>query len=238
MVLIDIYDAFVLTPNDISRVEAKAITVLIEEVEKRTGIKLPVVHQWEGEDRTIIIVGSEKSLEGLRIPYLNLLDELEKPGREGYRILVERPKNHPVIFIVGRDERGVLYGVGRFLRKIVWRKGSIKIDDKLKISSTPVYPLRGHQLGYRPKSNTYNAWSVEQFDQYIRELTIFGANAIEIVPPRTDDDPVSPLMKAPPLEIMEKLSQIIDSYGLDVWIWYPNIPELCSLAQSSQMKRL
>jgi hypothetical protein len=28
-------------------------------------------------------------------------------GREGYRILVEKPKNHPVIFIVGRDERGV-----------------------------------------------------------------------------------------------------------------------------------
>jgi hypothetical protein len=237
MELIDVSDASVLTSNTISRVEAKAITVLIEEVEKRTGIKLPLVHQWEGEDRTTIIVGSEKSLENLKVPYLNLLDELEKPGREGYRILVEKPKNHPVIFIVGRDERGVLYGVGRFLRRIVWRKGSIRIDDRLRISSTPVYSLRGHQLGYRPKSNTYDAWSVEQFDQYIRELAIFGANAIEIVPPRTDDDPVNSLMKAPPLETMEKLSQIIDSYGLDVWIWYPNMFSSSELANEEVVEK-
>jgi hypothetical protein len=80
MVLIDVSDASVLTSKNISRVEAKAITVLIEEIEKRTGIKLPVVYQWKGEDKTTIIVGSEKSIEGLKIPYLNLLDELEKPG--------------------------------------------------------------------------------------------------------------------------------------------------------------
>jgi hypothetical protein len=30
-------------------------------------------------------------------------------------------------------------------------------------------------------------------------------------------------MKVPPLEMMERLSAIIDSYGLDVWIWYPNM---------------
>ena len=30
-------------------------------------------------------------------------------------------------------------------------------------------------------------------------------------------------MKLPPLEMMTRLSQIIDSYGMDVWIWYPNM---------------
>jgi hypothetical protein len=30
-------------------------------------------------------------------------------------------------------------------------------------------------------------------------------------------------MKVDPLEMMIKLSEIIDSYGLDVWVWYPNM---------------
>ena len=30
-------------------------------------------------------------------------------------------------------------------------------------------------------------------------------------------------MKVPPLEMMVRLSEIIDSYGLDVWVWYPNL---------------
>lgn len=237
MRLIDISNASILTPRHVSRVEAKAVTVLVEEVEKRTGIRLPVIHQWDGEDLTVILVSSEKSLENLNVPYLNLLDELEKPGKEGYRILVGKPKNHPVILIVGRDGRGVLYGVGRFLRKLIWGRSSIKIRDGLKISSTPAFPLRGHQLGYRPKSNTYDAWSIEQFDQYICELTFFGANAIEIVPPRTDDEPVNSLMKIPPLEMMEKLSRIIDSYGLDIWIWYPNMFSNSEIVNEEAVKR-
>ncbi|MEM1570004.1 MAG: hypothetical protein QXL27_02450 [Candidatus Bathyarchaeia archaeon] len=237
MELIDISDTIILTPRHISRIEAKAIAILVEEVEKRTGLKLPVVHQWDGEDLTVILVSSEESLKNLNFPYLNLLDGLEKPGKEGYRILVEKLKNHPVIFIVGRDERGVLYGVGRFLRKLIWGRGFIKIHYGLKISSTPAFPLRGHQLGYRPKSNTYDAWSIEQFDQYIRELTFFGVNAIEIVPPRTDDEPINSLMKIPPLEMMAKLSQIIDSYGLDVWIWYPNMFSDSEIVNEENMKR-
>jgi hypothetical protein len=78
-------------------------------------------------------------------------------------------------------------------------------------------------LGYRPKTNAYDAWNVEKFDQYIRELAIFGANSIEIMPPRTDDDLVSVHMPISPLQMMKKQSEICDKYGLDVWIWYPNM---------------
>ena len=37
--------------------------------------------------------------------------------------------------------------------------------------------MRGHQLGYRPKTNAYDAWSVPMWEQYIRELAIFGTNS-------------------------------------------------------------
>ena len=81
--------------------------------------------------------------------------------------------------------------------------------------------MRGHQLGYRPKSNTYDAWSVPVFEQYIRDLAVFGSNAIELIPPRSDDAADSPHFPLPPMRMMIELSRLLDAYGLDVWIWYP-----------------
>jgi hypothetical protein len=43
-------------------------------------------------------------------------------------------------------------------------------------------------------NNTYEACTAAQFEQYIRELAIFGANTIEFVPPGADD--VSPKGRA------------------------------------------
>ncbi len=88
------------------------------------------------------------------------------------------------------------------------------------MATAPKYPLRGHQLGYRPKTNSYDAWDLPQWERYIRELAIC-TNAIELVPPRTDDDRDSPHFPLPPLEMMAGMSQIAADYGLDVWIWYP-----------------
>lgn len=219
--MLNISNGVILASKAISGTEEKAIRVLVEEIEMRTGIRLPVGCDLPEGDRPTIIVGTERSLNEIIKSYASLLETLEKPGREGYRILV-REDEQLIILIVGADPRGILYGVGKFLRKLIWGKGFIKIKP-FSISSTPRYPLRGHQLGYRPKTNAYDAWSVEQFDQYIRELALFGANSIEILPPRTDDALTSPHMRVDPLEMMIKLSEIIDSYGLDVWIWYPNM---------------
>ena len=218
--MLDISNAIILTSEGNS-IELKIVDVFIEEIEKRTGIRLKKTNSWP-ENESAIVITSDAGGSTLLEPYNELLESLERPGKEGYRIVVKRDRQ-PTVFIVGADPRGTLYGVGKFLRKLIWKKGSIEIPENLAISSTPQYPLRGHQLGYRPKTNAYDAWTVEQYEQYIRELALFGANSIEILPPRTDDAPTSPHMKVPPLEMMIKLSEIIDSYGLDVWIWYPNM---------------
>jgi hypothetical protein len=54
----------------------------------------------------------------------------------------------------------------------------LEVEDKLEVSTAPRFPLRGHQLGYRPKVNAYDAFTVEMFEQYIRHLAIFGTNSI------------------------------------------------------------
>ena len=54
------------------------------------------------------------------------------------------------------------------------------------------------------------------WEQYIRDLAIFGTNAIELIPPRSDDAPDSPHFPLPPMDMMAEMSSICDEYGLDV----------------------
>src|SRR5690606_4423058 len=65
-----------------------------------------------------------------------------------------------------------------------------------------------------------------------RDLAIFGANSIEIVPPRTDDDFTNVHMQLPDIKMIAELSKICDDYGLDVWMWYPNMGQDYSHADS------
>jgi hypothetical protein len=141
---------------------------------------------------------------------------------ETYSIQTGSDSSGRWITVSGSDERGVLFGVGQLLRLIDFGRQTATIGpDQLPIYRSPKYPLRGHQLGYRPKTNAYDAWTVEMWDQYIRDLAIFGTNAIEIIPPRSDDEPDSPLFPLPPAQMMVEMSRIADSYGLDVSVWYP-----------------
>ena len=219
---LDLSQAIVVTPKNLTGFEEKAVSVLIEEIAKRTGISLRQQPIWSEENVPVIAVGPAASLKGFAGPYFEVLQKESMPGAEGYRITVWA-EPYPAAVIVGSDARGVLYGVGRLLRKLSLGSNRIAVRSDLNIATAPRYPLRGHQLGYRPKNNACDAWSPAQFDQYIRELAIFGTNSIEILPPRTDDDFTGPHMKVSPREMMVELSRIIDSYGLDVWIWYPNI---------------
>ncbi|HSQ57114.1 MAG TPA: hypothetical protein VLM40_15395, partial [Gemmata sp.] len=115
----------------------------------------------------------------------------------------------------------VLFGVGRLLRELRLGRLKVTLPEGFAEESAPGTPLRGHQIGYRPKTNSYDAWTVAMWEQYIRDLAIFGCNAVELIPPRSDDSPDSPLFPLPPLRMMTEVSRIANEYGLDVWIWYP-----------------
>ena len=201
--------------------------ILQQEVEKRTGLRWPVTMQpragknprTAGANPSILLIRLDDSAS-LPIGLRRSLAALPSPGSEGYSILTA---DKAQILIAGKDARGLLYGAGRLLRKLDMRPGSALLHDPLIMSSTPVSKIRGHQLGYRPKTNSYDAFTVARFDQYIRDLALFGANSIEILPPRTDDEPTSRHMIMPNAKMIVEQSRICKSYGLDVWIWYPNV---------------
>ncbi|OIN60540.1 hypothetical protein BLX24_06160 [Arsenicibacter rosenii] len=198
----------------------QSIHVLREEVARRTGIWLPVSVRIDNHAGPTVFLVLETTRLQLPAPLRKALDALPKPSAEGFRIVTQ---GNDVVVIEGKDARGLLYGIGRLLRKAEMTSGRIVLAGTLHLSSSPKYMVRGHQLGYRPKTNSYDAFTVAGFDQYIRELALFGANSIEIMPSGTDDDSTSRHMKLPAMEMVAAQSRICIKYGLDCWMWYPNI---------------
>ncbi len=218
--IIDFSDAAIFCPDKKNVQLQKAVQVLQEEIFKRSSILLPVIDKPASFGKLVIAVGIEGRLDRFPGAYQDAISKMPSTGRDGFKIACYDRKT---IIIAGHDERGALYGVGRLLRKMELLNGQVLVPDSLNISSTPVYPIRGHQMGYRPKTNAYDAWDVAQYDRYIRDLVVFGANSIEIMPPRTDDDFSSIHMKLPAIKMIAEQSRICKEYGLDVWMWYPNM---------------
>jgi len=199
---LDLSRAVVVAPAGLSRLEKKAVTLLVEEVEKRSQIRWEVRTDSPSNGVPVIALGQSEvlqSVKGLTV------ERSENRAAEGFHLRVKTG-----VTILGNDPRGVLYGVGYLLRQLHLEPGRITVADGLSTSSSPRYPVRGHQLGYRPKTHSYDAWNLATWEQYYRDLIVFGANAVELVPPRTDDDALSPHFPLPPLRMMAGMSQLAD----------------------------
>src|ERR1043166_7900416 len=222
VIALDLTRTVIVSPPNLSRPEQKAITMLAEEVEKRTQLKWEATSSWPKAGTSVITVGQAPALSALDS---RLAAELSKEGGvtspEGFRIRTRSGATTPAVFVVGNDERGVLFGVGYLLRQLRMAKGSVALADDFRVTTAPRYALRGHQLGYRPKTHSYDAWDLAIWEQYYRDLVVFGVNAIELIPPRSDDAADSPHFPLPPMRMMVGMSKLADDYGLDVWIWFP-----------------
>ncbi|MCC6490351.1 MAG: hypothetical protein IT364_22900 [Candidatus Hydrogenedentes bacterium] len=194
---------------------AKYAELLQSEIAKRTGITLPVQLDLPVDGAAAIVFetiehSKAKLPEGLAVPQ----------EAEGYALWVDQAaRRAPTVHLVGRDDRGVLFAVGRLLRLLHMKKGELILDSSVRIATAPRYPVRGHELGYRNKSNTYDAWSVEQFEQYVCDMAVFGANGVQLVVQLDNAAKDGPHMTEPVMERAIKLSKLMDEYGLQVWIW-------------------
>src|SRR5438105_2999745 len=112
---LDLTSAAVIAPSNLSPQEKRAVTMLVDEVEKRTGIRWPVT-------------------QGSNHVRIEIVTQPAAPP-EGYRIEV---KDH-FVHVAGNDARGVLYGVGRLLRELQMEKGMVTIADGWSESSAPKY---------------------------------------------------------------------------------------------------
>lgn len=200
---LDFSGAAIVVPAEATPQQKTAARMMSEEIAKRTQLRLRVVPTMPARGAAI------------------LLRRGTEPGPEGFTLTSSGENSRPVATVKGFDDRGVIYGAGYLLRQFRMARQKLDLPADLDVQSMPKTRIRGQQLGYRPKSNTYDAWSVPMWEQYIRELAIFGTNTIELIPPRSDDAADSPHFPLPQIDMMAEMSRIGNDYGMDVSIWYP-----------------
>ncbi|MCD6396305.1 MAG: hypothetical protein J7L71_02075, partial [Spirochaetaceae bacterium] len=206
------------SPNIKSPVRETAGKVLIEEIAKRTNITLGIGDNWKNKIIIALTISGQKELYGVSVPN-RVGDTLPEFKKEGYRIFHENKNGKDILWISGADARGVLYGIGKLLRTAEMHDDQITIANKIDFSTSPEYALRGHQFGYRNTANSWDSWTVEQFDEHFKEQIIFGANSFENIPFQDPESSVH--FKVNPQEMEVHLSNICNKYDADYWVWTP-----------------
>jgi len=199
--------------------ETMAATILTEEVQRRTGVELPVRDRWPKGRQPVIVITTRDGREpwSQRVPRRKVAN-VPEARCEGFAIRVVDNAS-PEVFVVGADGRGAMFGVGRLLRELRCEPGTITINASFTASTAPEYPMRGHELGYRARANSYDAWTPQQYEQYIRELILFGVNCIQNIP--FEDARTNSLMKVSRQEMNRTLGEICARYDIDYWVWTP-----------------
>ena len=201
-----------------SPIQETAANILIEEIKKRTDLQLGLNQNWDSNITIALALAHEKELFGAKVPAPEA-DNASELKKEGYRLFHVHEGDKNTLWIIGADERGILYGIGKLLRTAKMSKSQITLSPNIDYSEAPEYALRGHQFGYRNTANSWDAWTVEQFDQHFREQVLFGANSFENIPFQEANS--SPHFKLDP-QIMEvELSKICQKYDADYWVWTP-----------------
>lgn len=216
---LDLSDATILiSPSIKSPVQETAVNILLEEIQERTSLQLKSANDWDKQTIIALALSEDKNLFDAPIPH-RLGDDLPELKEEGYRIFHESKNGKDILWIIGGDARGVLYGIGKLLRTAEMHDQEITLAGKFDISTSPEYALRGHQFGYRNTANSWDSWTVEQFDQHFREQVIFGANSFENIPLQKPNS--SPHFKVDPQEMEVHLSNVCAKYDADYWVWTP-----------------
>ena len=211
-----------------SPVKETVVRVLQEEVAQRTSITLKL-NSGEGKSSVIVLAKKDEvTIDGLTVPK-RIGKDLPENRDEGFRICLENSNGKEILWLIGSDDRGIIFALGQFLRTAWLSKNKITFNKSDEIASSPDYSIRGHQLGYRNTANSWDAWTVNQYEKYIRELALFGANSIENIP--FQDGPAGPNMKVSREEMNSKMSEICNNYGLDYWVWTPADVDLADTAK-------
>ena len=119
----------ILSNDEYSDYQKTVAEVLTAEVKKRTGFDWTVFSE-ASDNKNSITLSIDKSLS------------IE---HEGYHLKIEQQKGKYRIEISSSDKRGLLYGAGKFLRMLEWGNGFAHIPNEVDITSSPQYPIRGHE---------------------------------------------------------------------------------------------
>ena len=192
---------------------AKAATMLSGEIARRCGVTLAVTTELPASVPVIL-------LDTATVPAVP-----DKP--DGYGVWVENGTTQtPRVHLTGHDARGALFAAGRLIRLLDFGAGSVSLAPDTHIATAPAYPQRGTQIGYRDTANSYDAWDMPQFEQYVRDMILFGANSIELIPSLDLGEMDGKVMKRPVWDATIDQAKVVNAYGLDLWFWMAALKDL------------
>lgn len=210
----------VIRSGDLPPAEKVAPTILTEEIASRTGVTWKVVSEWPEKANTIIAISTLKDPPAWKDRIAGSIGSVpQKAEAFAVQVTPATTGKPATVVITGYDARGAMYGVGKLLRSANWKSGAISIASDFHAEEAPDKPLRGHQIGYRDTANSWDAWSLDQFDAYFREMAIFGANSVENIP--FHDARLPRVMKYTREEMNKKFGELCEKYDLEHWIWVP-----------------
>jgi len=133
-------------------------------------------------------------------------------GTEGFEI-ADGPGN--TVRILGNDERGLLYGVGKFLRSSRYDRGGFTLG-AWRGTSVPKCPIRGIYLATH-FNNYYEAASPEELERYVEDLSLWGFNLLALTYPHWQytgyGDPAARRMGDHLRRIMRVAKQVVREYA-------------------------
>jgi len=156
--------------------------------------------------------------------------------QEGYAIWVDcSKKSQEILYLVGHDKRGALFAVGRFIRLASFTSRSLFFPSNTSIATVPAYPLRGHQLSYGNMNNSCDAWDINDYEQYVRDLMVFETNSIELCPHIDSESGFEGKhMKYTLEEMTAMLCELGAKYDLDIWLFLPLDEDVTDPVESQQ----
>lgn len=215
-----------------SPVTTAYVSFLQRETSKRTDFKWQVVNTLK-EDLSgrskVVILGTDAQMQNLLPSSLYLQWQVKLAAEHGsgsderFSVVPLPYKGHHVYVLSGKSERAQLFAIGWLLRNAQIGKRDIFIPQTDAFVSSPDKAVRGYQVGYRMKNNTYDAWRLSQFEQQMLDLAVFGLNTLQVVAPVSDDDATSPLFPASAEETVIGLSSLSQKYGLRYDLFYPEM---------------
>ncbi|MET3436257.1 hypothetical protein [Sphingomonas sp. 1185] len=140
-------------------------------------------------------------------------------GREAFEVR----RVGPVTVITAEGTRGLVYGAGWALRHLDIAGGTARLSLKGTVRQSPAYATRLTQIGYRPKNNSYDAWTLPMFQRRIEDFALWGASGVQLIAPVSDDDETGPLFPAPVRETLAGIATITHRLGLDLALYYPEL---------------
>ncbi len=172
-----------------------------------------------------------KAVPGSPSVRFDLCGEGRLPDKDCYLLALEGS----VLNISATGLRGLIFGYSYFLRKTVYEQGKITLIKDISGEYVPDMKIRGHHYGYCTLANSYEAWDLDDYYRYYRDMMFFGCNINEQVMFREISQKKNKLMKYNMEEMLAGASKLADDLDLDYSVWYYNDNE--SLEEAVERRR-